>query len=1082
MTDYTSVINALYEAIQFRPAPAADVATYNAALNSGVTVAAVTNLIELDPYTIDYVNPVIREYQAAFDRVPDQAGLKYWVNQVASSPNALAELSVIFANSVEFNSRYGASATTMANASLVGLLYENVLGRPPDAAGLAYWSSQNLDAAQLLQAFAQSPEFITDTAAAITIFENGEAADTPVTTGSLLDLIPASGQIIALTTGVDNPPLTANGNTINGTFNGAGATLTPGDTLNGGTTTGNALNLVDLGTSTTTAANLATSLSAVTISAIQTVNILSGEAVIANTASSPAGFTGLTQLNVTEANTGVASTITAAATTNISVTDQSQAGGALSVLGGLNVVVATTETASSSGSTIAVGGTIAAATTAPAGAVTITATAAPTSAGAFQMGAITVYGGTVVSITQTEAGSPGFTTTGGNVTVNGGASTTSVTVDQTAPVAQSATAAGVIDGQATITDANYSTGPNAKAGVITTVSLDGLNGANTINDSALANLTVNDSAAVTSVTINEGSGASPATTLALSLKNDAGLTLTDSGNKYTTVNVTLGAEAASLTLSDTVLTTLKISGPSSGTADALTFSSNATALTSINTSGDNGNLTFTDSWAGVVVTGGSGNDIVTLAAALTTAAGGSITFGAGDNSLLAGSGGSIGDGVTVDGGSSGDNTISAGLVNTGNAAGIKDFQILDVSGFGGSLDASLLSTPITGVAISFASTSATLQNLASSVTVTDTNANDSSSLTLTHAVGTATNSLAINFAGTSTTATNETITTLTSTGDTTIAISSGGASTQAGYYNAINNLNETDNHLTTITITGAQAFELNGVSTDGVQTTTTASGLTNIDGHLATGALTINAGGTIPGDDVTYTGLTILGGTGGDTITNSAANGVITEGATAATLHNTLTVWGASATINDQASAGVDSIYLDGVNVNQTVNLGSGGTATASTSVFIANATSASTVVDTVNFGSGIATVTDSLAYFANASASSNNANGNLLALTGALHGEILAFANPVANPAGALGALNPAGILEAQTFDQVVFLAESTTPNTVTWFVYANNTYIEDSGANPSTTGTAGAEVVKITGTVDLSHATIANGHITFA
>ena len=281
--------------------------------------------------------------------------------------------------------------------------------------------------------------------------------------------------------------------------------MTPGDTLNGGTTTGNALNLVDLGTSTTTAANLATSLSAVTISGIQTVNILSGEAVNANTASSPAGFTGLTQLNVTEANNGVASTITAAATTNISVTDQSQAGGALSVQGGLNVTVATTEVASGSGSTITVGGTIAAATTAPAGTVTITATAAPTTAGAFQMGAITVYGGTVVSITQTEAGSPGFTTTGGNVTVNGGAATTSVTVDQTAPVLASATVAGVTDGQVTITDANYSTAANAKAGVITTVSLDGLNGANTINDSALANLTVNDSAAGTSVTINEGS-------------------------------------------------------------------------------------------------------------------------------------------------------------------------------------------------------------------------------------------------------------------------------------------------------------------------------------------------------------------------------------------------------------------------------------------------------------------------------------------------------------------------------------------------------------------------------------------------
>ncbi len=1066
MTDYTSQINALYQAIQFQNGSPSEVAQYNAGLISGaLTLAEVTSDIEQESYTLNVVDPVIREYQAAFGRVPDQAGLKYWVGVVGANPSALSTLSVDFANSAEFNTRYAANATTPASVALVAELYANVLGRQPDAAGLAYWSNSGLDAAQLLYSFSTSSEFIADTAPAITVYQNGEAAVPPSipTTGSLLNLIPASPQTITLTTGVDTPTLTANGNTINGTFNGAGQTLTPGDTLNGGTTTGNALNLVDLGTSTTSAANLATSLSAVTISGIQTVNILSGEAVNANTASSPSGFTGLTQLNVTEANNGVASTITAAATTNISVTDQSQAGGALSVQGGLNVTVATTEVATGSGSTTTVGGT----TTAPAGTVTITATAAPTTAGAFQMGAITVYGGTVVSITQTEAGSPGFTTTGGNVTVFGGAATTSVTVDQTAPVLASATVAGVIDGQVTITDANYSTAANAKAGVITTVSLDGLNGANTINDSALANLTVNDSAAVTSVTINEGSGASPATTLALSLNNDAGLTLTDFNHKYTTVNVTLGAEASSLTLTDTALTTLKISGPSSGTAGALTFSSNATALTSINASGDNGNLTFTDSWAGAVFTGGSGNDIVTLAAALTTTAGGSITFGAGDNSLLTVPlFGSIGAGVTVDGGSSGDNTISAALVNSNNAAGIKDFQILDVSGFSGSLDASLLSTPITGVAISSASTTATLLNLAAAVTVTDTHAADNSTLTLTHAAGSATDSLTINFAGTS--AANQEINTLTSTGDSTITINSGGAST----VNIIGNLLETDNHLTTITITGSQAFELLNVATDSGQATSEASSLTKIDGHLAFGGLTIDAGASLSSSD-TYTGLIILGGAGGDTITNAAANGVITEGGTAATLvntFNTLTVSGAGATINDQASATVDIINLSGA--NETANLGSGGTATTSTTVNVSNASLATTFNDTVNFGSGIATVNDSLVFSA-----TSTTTGNLLDLTGTLHGEILGFSAGIANTTSTLGA---ATTVTATNLSQAVSSAESHTANTVTWFQYGGNTYIENSGSTPTSTATA--EVVQITGTVDLSGTTIAHGHLTFA
>jgi hypothetical protein len=1043
-------------------------------------------------------------YIGYFNRSADSGGFQFWLNQNTtaqhggqSASGALTNIANSFAPQAETEALYPFLATgTALNpkspvdqasvSNLINSIYQNLFGHAPDASGGAYWSNQILtgavglgaailaiangatgaDAIEVQNKIAVALDFTTETAAAgqghspnaaflaaaknvLAGVDNLSLKDTSVTaaeakTAAFVASGAATAQTFTLTTGPDTPSLTANNNTINGTFNGTGATLTPGDTLNGGTTTGNVLNLVDLGTSTKNAANLATSLSAVTISGFQTVNILSGEAIFANIASSPAGFAGLTQLNVTEANNGVASTIAAAATTNISVTDASQASGSLSVQGGLNVTVATTEVASGAGG-VTVGGT-----TAPAGTVTVTATAAPTSPGAFQMGSISV---------------------------TGGASTTSVTVDQKAHVT-----GGVTDGQATITDANYSGG--AKLGVITTVSLDGLSGANNaINDSALANLTVNDAASGTSVTITEGSYTSPATTLALSLNNDAGLTLNDSGNKYTTVNVTLGAAADTLSLIDTALTTLKISGPSSGTAGALTLLSISTTapLTSIDASGDNGNLTFTDYWAGAVVKGGSGNDLVTLAAALTTTSGGSINFGAGDNSLLAGLGGSIGAGVAVDGGSSGDNTISAALVNLGNAAGIKDFQILDVSGYGGSLDASLLSTPITGVAVSSASTAgtATLLNLAAAVTVTDANANDNSALTLTHA-GSATNSLAIHFAGTSTTANYETISTLASTGDKTIAISSGGASTQAGYYNAIDNLNETDNNLTTITITGAQAFELLNVATDAPPTapsSLTASSLTIIDGHAASGALTINAGGTA--NNVSYTGLTILGGTGGDTITNFAANGVITEGATAATLVNTLTVSGSGAIINDQASLGVDIINLSGVNEN--ANLGGGGTTAASTSVFVNSAGAALTVVDTVNFGSGIATVTDNLAYSAVASATSNNTNYNLLALNGAPHGDTLVFTNPIANPAGALGGPTPSSILSsAQNLDQALHFAESATANTVTWLQYGGNTYIEDSGSTP--TSTAGAEVIKITGTVDLTHATIAGGHLTFA
>ena len=604
MTDYTSQIDALYQAIQFRAPPANLLATYNTDLNSGSTLAQVATLIENESYTVNYVDPVIREYQAAFGRAPDQTGLAYWVNQVATNPGALAQLNVTFANSAEFNHIFSANANTPSSPALVLALYENILGRDPTVAdpnGLAYWEKQPLDAAQLLQAFAQSAEFQTDTATPITNYLNLEAAGSPPSPKSSL-------------------------------------------------------------------------------------------------------------FNVTAA------------------------------------------------------------------------------------------------------------------------------------------------------------------------------------------------------------------------------------------------------------------------------------------------------------------------------------------------------------------------------------QSFDASGFNGVLDASLLSSPVSGVTIASAPTNGSFLNLAPSVTVTDTYAdnNNSSSLTLTHA-GSATNSLTINFAGTSAAAASETIATLTSTGDATITISSGGASTNTNFYNAIDTLNETDNHLAKIVITGAQPFVLgdaNGVNTNTAGTSTVASSLTLIDGSATTGGLEIKAGATSA--HATYAGLTILGGAGGDDITNYAINGVITEGATPSTTSNILSLDSVAVggIINDQTSAGADAIYLRGI--DQTANLGSGGTAGSNTTVLVFdNGGVAATALDTVQFGSGIATVTDNLAYSVAASAASNNANGNLLALTGALHAESLAFTNTIANAAGALGAATV--VTAASSLDQAVFLAKSATANTVTWFQYANNTYIEDSGATPAT-GTAGAEIVKITGAVDLSHAMIANGHLTFA
>ncbi|MGO9773503.1 MAG: beta strand repeat-containing protein [Roseiarcus sp.] len=250
-TDYTAQINALSQAIQFQPASASDISNFNAGLNSGsLTLAGVQSLLELEPYTTNYVNPVIREYQAAFGRVPDQAGLKFWVGAIAANSSALSTLGTTFANSAEFNTKYGATATTVASVALVGELYANVLGRPGDSAGITFWASSGLNAAQLLTAFAQSPEFITDTTTAVTNYENLEAAGTPATTGSLFSLAPPpAGQTFTLTTGVDNINSTGANDIVVGTLALSGATLNAGDqiAMNGGT-----LKIVDTNTTPNT--------------------------------------------------------------------------------------------------------------------------------------------------------------------------------------------------------------------------------------------------------------------------------------------------------------------------------------------------------------------------------------------------------------------------------------------------------------------------------------------------------------------------------------------------------------------------------------------------------------------------------------------------------------------------------------------------------------------------------------------------------------------------------------------------------------------------------------------------------------
>ncbi|NNF52941.1 MAG: DUF4214 domain-containing protein [Acidimicrobiales bacterium] len=106
-----------------------------------------------------------RLYFAYLDREPDSRGLSYWTTFRAGG-TSLSAISAQFAASTEFENTYG----VLSDGGFVDLVYANVLGRPPDASGRAFWLGQlqsGMTRGSLMIGFSESQEFLnrTETAA-----------------------------------------------------------------------------------------------------------------------------------------------------------------------------------------------------------------------------------------------------------------------------------------------------------------------------------------------------------------------------------------------------------------------------------------------------------------------------------------------------------------------------------------------------------------------------------------------------------------------------------------------------------------------------------------------------------------------------------------------------------------------------------------------------------------------------------------------------------------------------------------------------------------------------------------------------
>lgn len=100
--------------------------------------------------------PVIRLYWAYFKRRPDLGGLNYWIGRYRTGTR-LIDISQQFARSNEFQTTYGSTTPEQ----FVTLVYQNVLERNPDSAGLSFWAGRvrsGMPRGQVMTSFSESSE------------------------------------------------------------------------------------------------------------------------------------------------------------------------------------------------------------------------------------------------------------------------------------------------------------------------------------------------------------------------------------------------------------------------------------------------------------------------------------------------------------------------------------------------------------------------------------------------------------------------------------------------------------------------------------------------------------------------------------------------------------------------------------------------------------------------------------------------------------------------------------------------------------------------------------------------------------
>lgn len=157
----SALVTQQYRDVLKRAPSSSDLSYWTARVGSSWTpgkfVAHLTDSTEAD----SRVHAVTRLYRAYFLRNPDHGGFTYWMNRRGDG-RTIASISHSFATSSEFTNRYG----SLSNSAFVDRVYRNVLGRPADSGGLAYWTGRlaaGVPRGQVMASFSQSSEYIAQT-------------------------------------------------------------------------------------------------------------------------------------------------------------------------------------------------------------------------------------------------------------------------------------------------------------------------------------------------------------------------------------------------------------------------------------------------------------------------------------------------------------------------------------------------------------------------------------------------------------------------------------------------------------------------------------------------------------------------------------------------------------------------------------------------------------------------------------------------------------------------------------------------------------------------------------------------------